>query len=134
MNRELTTDGTDAVPTKRFTFNPITGEHESRTPTEKFIKGPISLAWISLANSLPGKAGAVAIAIWFLAGVNKSKTVKLTGEIERIAGCKRKALYAALNALEMDRLISVLRIPGARPVVTLLACQPRNESPSTGSH
>lgn len=116
-----TSDNADIVPVKRLAYNPNTGKHELRAPVAKFIKGPIPLEWITRANALPGKAGAVGLALWFLVGVKSSRTIKLTGEVERIAACDRKAVYPALTALETAGLIAVERRPGARAVVTILA-------------
>ncbi|MCK9387705.1 MAG: hypothetical protein M0Q22_04840 [Sulfuritalea sp.] len=110
------------IPTTRFAYNPEAGSHTARAPTKKFIKGPIPLEWISRANVLPGKAGAVGLALWFLAGVQRSQTVKLTGEIEKIAGCGRKAVYAGLAALEEVGLVRVERRRGARAVVKVISC------------
>ena len=110
----------DVGPVKRLRYNPETGTHEASAPVEKFIKGPIPLDWISRANALPGKAGAVGLALWFLAGVQGSRTVKLTGEVERIAGCGRKAVYVALRALELYGLVKSVNQRGARAFVTIL--------------
>lgn len=111
----------DVGPVSRLSFNPGTGTHETRAPTEKFIKGPIPLEWITRANALPGKAGAVGLALWFLVGVQKARTIKLTGEVERIAACDRKTVYPALAALETAGLITVERKSGARAVATIVA-------------
>lgn len=110
----------DIGTVKRLRYNADTGTHEESASVEKFIKGPIPLDWISRANALPGKAGAVGLALWFLAGVQGSRTVKLTGEVERIAGCGRKAVYAAIAALETAKLIVSARKPGARPQITVV--------------
>lgn len=110
----------DIGPVKRLRYNADIGVHEESAPVEKFIKGPIPLDWISRANALPGKAGAVGLALWFLAGVQGSRTVKTTGEVERIAGCGRKAVYAGLLALEGSRLVITKKKPGGRPQVTLV--------------
>lgn len=110
----------DIGPVKRLRYNTDTGKHEEVVPVEKFIKGPIPLDWISRANALPGKAGAVGLALWFLAGVQGSRTVKLTGEVERIAGCGRKAVYNALRLMSAAGLILVDVRCGRRPVLTLL--------------
>ena len=120
MSRLSPANPADAVPVKRLAFNPATGTHEARAPTAKFIKGPIPLEWISRANALPGKVGAVGLALWFLVGVQGSRTVKLTGEVEKIAGCGRKAVYQALDTLEAVRLIRSDRKSGARAVVAIL--------------
>lgn len=108
------------IPVTRFAYNKETESHTARAPTKKFIKGPIPMDWISRANALPGKAGAVGLALWFLAGVQKSQTVKLTGEVEKIAGCGRKAVYAGLAALEGAGLVSVERRKGARASIAIL--------------
>ena len=110
------------ITVKHFIFNKKSGVYEVQNLTEKFIKGPIPLLWITRANSLPGKVGAIGIALWFLAGVKKSRNFKLTGEVTRIACCERKTLYPALKALEESGLISVQRSKGARSMVTLLDC------------
>lgn len=113
----------DVGKVKHLSFNPHTGKHDSSSPVEKFIKGPIPLGWVIQANQMAGKAGPIGVALWFYAGLNKSKTFKLTKELERIAGCERKAIYAALQALERGGLIIVQRFPSARPVVTLQDCK-----------
>lgn len=109
------------IPVTRFAYNKETESHTARAPTKKFIKGPIPLNWISRANALPGKAGAVGLALWFLAGVQKTQTVKLTGEVEMIAGCGRKAVYAGLAALEEAGLVGVERRRGARAKVDVIS-------------
>jgi hypothetical protein len=114
------TSAAETIPVKRLAYNPASGTHEVRTPTAKFIKGPIPLDWISRANELPGKAGAVGMALWFLVGVQGSRKVKLTGEVEVIAGCGRKAVYRALDALQAAGLIDSARKTGARAVVQML--------------
>ena len=110
----------EIIPVKRMAYNPTTGTHDMRTPTAKFIKGPIPLEWISRANALPGKAGAVGMALWFLVGVQGSRTVRLTREVEVIAGCGRKAVYRALDALKSSDLITCDRKAGARATVAML--------------
>lgn len=109
----------DIGPVKRLRYNADTGAHHESAPVEKFIKGPIPLNWISRANALPGKAGAVGLALWFLVGVQGSRTVKLTGEVERIAGCGRKAVYRALAEMALHQLIEINRRSGARPIIRL---------------
>ena len=106
-------------PYQHLSYNPRTGRHEVFAPTDKFIKGPIPLAWIAQANRLPGKAGAVGLALWFLAGLQRTRTVKLTREVEHIAACSRKAVYQALRALGSANLIATQSRPGARPVVVI---------------
>ncbi len=119
----------EAISERRLVYNAATGFHEARAVTEKFIRGPIPLNWVCQANALPGKAGVVGLALWFLVGVQKSMRIKLTGEVERIAGCERKALYFALRALEQVGLITdVVRSPGARPSLTVSVRGPDQDS------
>ncbi len=105
----------------RYRHNQTTGAFEPASAQQLFIKGPIPLDWMGAANSLPGKAGAVGLGLWFLKGVTRSNEVKVTGQVEKIAGCSRKSLYAGLAALERARLIRVQRKPGCRPVVEIIS-------------
>lgn len=87
---------------------------------EKFLKGPIPENWLALAAQLPGKALHVAMAIWFLAGIERKAVVKLSHTILRRWGVKRNAVYRALITLEAARLISVTRHRGQSPIVRIL--------------
>lgn len=111
----------DTLAVEQFSFNARTGQLEPKKLTSSpFIKGPLPLQWIIAANSLPGKAGAVGVAIWFLVGVKCTRTVKLTRQVEQIAACNRKAVYTAIKNLEQAGLLSVERRQGARPTVTVI--------------
>jgi hypothetical protein len=87
---------------------------------ERFLKGPIPWAWLSKASRNPGKSLNVALAIWFLSGLNRSRTISLSGSVLRELGVKRHSGYRALKSLEETGLISVCRHPGRNPVVTIL--------------
>lgn len=89
------------------------------TRAQRFILGPISFDWMQKANALPGKAGAVGLALWFIKGVKRSSTFAATAEAEALAGCSRQAFARGLDALESRGLISIVRRPGARPRVTI---------------
>jgi len=91
---------------------------------EKFLKGPIPLAWLSRAAALPGRALQVGLAIWFLAGLKKTRTVTLTNAVLKDFGVDRHAKYRGLAVLEGAGLIAVERQPGHAPRVTLLAGEP----------
>lgn len=45
---------------------------------EEFLKGPVSWAWLQAASSCPGRALAVALAVWFQAGLKKRNGVALS--------------------------------------------------------
>lgn len=90
---------------------------------EKFLKGPIPWdRWLSIAakGSGRGKSLHVAMALWFLAGMNNKATVTLSGTVLKDLGVKRNAAYRGLNALERAGLVSVIRHNGRSPIVTIL--------------
>jgi len=110
-----------AGPVQRLSFDEGLGNFVERSSgSAQFIKGPVPLAWITQANALPGKAGAVGIALWFLAGVKKTRAFRTTRQVEEIAACGRKAVYAALEALQAAGLIKFTPAKGARPAVEIL--------------
>jgi hypothetical protein len=89
------------------------------TKAKRFICGPIPFDWIQKANTLPGKAGAVGLALWFIKGVKRASTFAVTAEAEALAGCSRQAFARGLDALAFSGLIHIVRCPGARPRVTI---------------
>ena len=89
-------------------------------PGEKFLKGPIPWNWLAQAVSQPGKALHVAIALWFLAGVKRTRTVPLSGSVLDELGVSRYSGYRALTALEHAGLVRVERHRGRNPIVTIL--------------
>jgi DNA-binding MarR family transcriptional regulator len=77
-------------------------------------------AWLTKAAQQPGKALHVAIALWFVAGITRVRTVALPGASLRLLGVSRYAAYRALTALEQAGLVAVARHPGRKPMVTIL--------------
>lgn len=118
LNENQTGDA--AIPVTRFVYNVETSAFIETKPNAKFIKGPIPFDWLQSANALPGKAGQVGIALWFLSGVKQSKIVKVTSEAETLAGCVRQTFAKGLVELEGAGLISVTRNPGQKPTVEIL--------------
>lgn len=118
LTENQTTDA--AIPVTRFVYKAETGAFIEAKPSVKFIKGPIPFDWLRSANALPGKAGQVGIALWFLSGVKQSKIVKVTSEAETLAGCVRQTFAKGLSELEGAGLISVTRNPGQKPTVEIL--------------
>lgn len=111
--------GDAAIPTTKLAFNPGTGKHGKQAKADRFIRGPIPFDWVQKANALPGKAGAVGFALWFIKGVKRSSTFAVTAEAETLAGCSRQAFARGLDALASINLISIVRCAGARPRVTI---------------
>ena len=85
-----------------------------------FIKGPLPLGWIQQAAQMPGKTLQVGLTLWYLAGLQKSKTVKLASKPLAAMGVSRDAKYEALARLRLAGLIAVEQQPGSAPTVTLL--------------
>ncbi len=89
-------------------------------PGEKFLKGPVPLAWLAHAGQLPGKSLHVGIVLWFFAGLKHTRTVALPSATLALFSVNRNAKYRALKALQQANLIEVERHPGSNPRVTLL--------------
>jgi hypothetical protein len=88
---------------------------------ERFLKGPVPWPWLQWAARLPGKALHVGVALWQLAGMANTTTVKLSlSWLETELGAQRDAGRRALGALEGAGLVEVVRHPGRCPVVTIL--------------
>ena len=86
----------------------------------RFLKGPVLMQWLELAEACPGKGIQIAIAIWHMVGMTGSRTIKIPKAVLQQLGISRYALYRALPGMEDVGLISVLRMPGASPAITVL--------------
>jgi hypothetical protein len=84
---------------------------------ELFLKGPIPLRWLQTAQKLDGQCLAVGIALWYLHGLKKRKTVALGNGVFHIT---RQAKSRCLRKMEAAGLVKVDQKPGAYPVVTIL--------------
>ena len=78
------------------------------------------MAWLNVAAKLPGKTLNVGLAIWWLAGMSKTTSFKITGKALDQLGVSRDAASDALKRLEEHGLILVKRSPGQRPAVRIL--------------
>ena len=87
---------------------------------EWFLKGPIPGAWLTRAAALSGRTLRVGLALWYLAGVKKSRAVKPTWDTWQRFGLSPDAGRRGLAALERAGLIAVARHPGRCPVVSIL--------------
>jgi hypothetical protein len=89
--------------------------------SQRFLKGPVPWPWIEVAAKLPGKALALGIALWRLAGAVKSQTVRLSNAEVAALGIDRNSKSRALRDLERAGLITVERRPGCSPRVTIVS-------------
>jgi hypothetical protein len=103
-----------------YRANPPSQELPRHKRGEKFLKGPIPWKWVTQAARLPGKALQVGVALWFLAGIERRRTVALSGSVLRGLEVDRHAGYRGLRALEMAGLVSVSRHLGRNSIVTIL--------------
>lgn len=86
----------------------------------RFLKGPVPWWWIEAAAALPGKALAVGLCIWRLAGATKSPSIRLSNrEVGRL-GIDRFAKSRALAALRDADLIRTTSQRGRAPLVILV--------------
>ena len=111
----------------QLTFTPAIKQSNPQKATvprhqigEKFLKGPIPLKLISRATQLPGKAWHVYAAIWYIAGIKKSQTIKLSQQVLNEFCVNRFAKYRALEALAKAGLIRYQSNDGKNPLVTLI--------------
>jgi DNA-binding transcriptional ArsR family regulator len=86
----------------------------------KFLKGPIPLEWLKIAAPLPGKAIQISLCIWFLKGVQRKNTVKLSYKLLKGFSVSRSSSYRGLKSLEAAGLVDVSRRMGSSPLVTIL--------------
>ncbi len=110
-----------SIPVKRVRHDSSTGQYIDAPMSVPFLKGPIPMAWLNATAKLPGKTLNVGIAIWWLAGMAKTKTFKLTGKALKQLEVSRDAASDALKRLEARGLIRVQRSPGQRPTVEILS-------------
>lgn len=108
---------------QRLSFDRQRGQYRPWQPPPRFVR-TIPYEWLHRCNRLPGKTTQVALGLWFLAGVKRCLTFRVTAEALDLAGCERHTVYRALTVLEQANLIAVERRVGAYPQVTLLAVEP----------
>lgn len=110
------------IPTQRYQFSTSSGQYKKgATAGVAFIKGPLSVDWLSCAASLPGKAINVALALLWLSGMAQSGSVKMTRKTLERFHISRDAYLDALHRLESARLVGVQRHAGQTPIVKIRA-------------
>ncbi len=108
------------IPAKRIRLDSSSGQYIDAPLSVPFLKGPIPMAWLNAAAKLPGKTLNVGIAIWWLAGMSKNSSFKITRKALDQLGVSRDAASDALKRLEEQGLILVKRSPGQRPTVQIV--------------
>jgi hypothetical protein len=85
-----------------------------------FLKGPVPLAWLASAATLRGRALAVGILVWFMAGMKRESVVTVPRARLAEFGLDRFAFSRGLASLERHGLVEVDRRRGAKPRITLV--------------
>ena len=109
-----------SIPVKRIRLDSSSGQYIDAPMSVPFLKGPIPMAWLNVAAKLPGKTLNVGLAIWWLAGMSKNTSFKITGKALDQLGVSRDAASDGLRRLEENGLILVKRLPGQRSTVEIL--------------
>jgi hypothetical protein len=110
------------IPVKRLQFvQSIEGSRyaEARN-SAPFVRGPIPVAWLSMAAALPGKALNLALAIQWLSGMSKGAPVKVSKKALVHFCISTDAYRDGLKRLEAAGLVTVNRVPGQSPFVRLV--------------
>lgn len=105
---------------------PTTRRQRPGSQRRTFLKGPVPWPWLALAATLPGRSLHVGLALWFQAGLERKREVRLPLSVLAVMGVDRYAAGRGLTALEAAGLIAVQRHPGRKPRVAILA-------PATGN-
>lgn len=83
----------------------------------------IDFDWLATASALPGRTAHVACAIWYVASLQRSATIRLPPYVIKRFGISRDCCYPALRRLADAALISLDAGRGRIPVITLIDAQ-----------
>ena len=87
---------------------------------EWFVRGPVPGGWLETALSFGGKAGNLALALWWLVGMNPVNPIRLTKQVLEKFCVSAKTSRRVLKKWERAGLVLVDRKQGRGPDVTLL--------------
>jgi hypothetical protein len=86
----------------------------------KFLKGPISWAWLARAMRLPGKSLAVGLMLWRESGCTKDRSVHFCLARAAAEGIPTTTARRAVRQLERAGLVTIRRKPGRGLEVTII--------------
>lgn len=106
--------------------------HRPRHRREPFLRGPIPLAWLSLASTLRKPALPAGIGLWFVRGVSgKTGPVRVTAAIRRKMQLSAGQMLRGLRALESAGLVRFVKEGRGRcPVVEIIDRPPVEAGPA----
>ena len=96
-------------------------EDQARRKVGEFIKGPMPMPWLERAFGLGGKAAAVAVLLWFMAGMNGPREIRVTPRLLKRFNVSRQAGYRAVHALAAEGLITAETSKGKCAVVSIVS-------------
>ena len=125
MNSEMDTVGVidasvpdDAIPVMKV--EAASGKRRKEARSERFLKGPIPLAWIR--KHVQCSVDRLLFTLIAHSDMRKTNEFKITNGILRDAGIMdRKTAYRAVNRLEAAGTIAATRKRGARTVIRLIS-------------
>jgi hypothetical protein len=86
----------------------------------KFLKGPVSWAWLRRAMRLPGKSLAIGLILWRESGCTKDRTVHFCLARAAAEGIPTTTARRAIRELERAGLVTIRRRSGRGLEVTIL--------------
>jgi hypothetical protein len=115
-----------AHPTRRF----------SQKPVVLFLKGPVPLPWLAMAQHAGGTALCVGIFLWHLKGLTGTpeNLVITRKRAKDTMGLGRDALSRGLDRLEVAKLIATTRGRGKAIRVTILPASPTESDRTAFTH
>src|SRR6056297_2720206 len=109
---------------KRGKAKPATAPLPKHQPGERFICGPIPLAWFKGVPSCGARAEAVAVLLWYAAGYQRRNPVKLSPAILRELKVHPKTARRVLIRLAERGLVHNEFARGRAPLVTIVSPEP----------
>ena len=108
----------------------------SQKPIALFLKGPVPLPWLSMAQHAGGTALGVGVFLWHLKGMTGTteNLVVTRKRAKETMGLGRDALSRGLDRLEAAELITTTRGRGKAIRVTILPASPTESDRTAFTH
>ncbi|TWT79425.1 hypothetical protein CA13_08260 [Planctomycetes bacterium CA13] len=95
---------------------------------ERFIRGPIPLAWFKLVPGCGRQAEAVAVLLWYAAGYQRRNPLKLSPTVLAELSVHPKTARRILRKMAERGLVRVESRRGRSPMVTIVSPEPAGAS------
>lgn len=94
---------------------------------ERYIRGNLPLEWFLACQRISYAATATGLLLWYLSGVKKSKTVKVSQTHLDKFFTSKSTFKRTISQLEKAGLVSVEREPGKAMLVTIQGVKDGNK-------